>query len=123
MSLSAVFVTPTPPHYADGPHISSNTGWLEFCDYVLARGDQYPALEHLADNVLSEEQVPGSFTYLRDDLTRLQADAGAPPDVVGVAASLLAALDEMPAGSTGFYVSDGEPNEDLEDDESESMVS
>lgn len=113
MSFHAVYITPQPPHYADGPHIASTKGWSDFCDYVLARGEQFPACEHLTDNVVSEQTVPGSLGYLRDELPRVQAEASAThPDVAHVAAGLSRALDEAPAGCLGLYVSDGEPGDE-----------
>jgi hypothetical protein len=112
--IHAAYALPDRDEPADGPDVASTLGYSDWCDYVLARADRYPAAARLACFHWSDRPED-----LAHDLEALLRDC-TDPDAAHVTAQVIAALRELPDGAT-FYTTDGEPagDEDGEGDEPE----
>jgi hypothetical protein len=115
-----VYLTPGPQPFADGPHVASTKGWADFGTFAFEREDEFPQSAYLTNGrpPLIDEKVPGSLVALEEELPLVEAAATAAglDDVAGVARSLQVAVRHRPAGCTGLYASDGEPDEAGEDE-------
>jgi hypothetical protein len=104
-----VYLTPGPQPFADGPHVASTKGWADFGTFAFEREDEFPQSAYLTNGrpPLIDEKLP---------LVEAAATAAGLDDVAGVARSLQVAVRHRPAGCTGLYASDGEPDEAGEDE-------
>lgn len=103
MSLAAYYALPDAPP-TDGDPLASNSGWLHWSNFVMARADRYPALAHLGGYGWTDQ-----LDDAEHELEQLLHDTDSDQDLTAITAQVLAALRARPDAATVFYASDGEP--------------
>jgi hypothetical protein len=98
---------------AEGPHLASGTGWIQWCDFVEADTETYPECAHLAAEGWQEP-----LDDMRAELVTLKDSGELPENLQEITETLIEAIDKKPKDAPSIIISDGsEPGEDDEEED------
>lgn len=113
MSFFAVYTVSEHGEPVEGSEIATNTGWLNWCEWVDTHAADYPDCARLAQKGWIEAGI--TLEDLEEELARMakeQDDA----NLYGVTATVAEAVKDCPEGASAIIVTDGEPDDDDDDE-------